>query len=89
QPVDALRIALQALSIASGGDATAAANALQRLSVVQMRELIPPPQVSIAAEAVPPMETVTACVGLLASVPRGMQVLSHMLREEPTPASRE
>ncbi|MEB1392600.1 XopZ family type III secretion system effector [Xanthomonas campestris pv. campestris] len=89
QPVDALRIALQALSIASGGDATAAANALQRLSVVRMRELIPPPQVSIAAEAVPPMETVTACVGLLASVPRGMQVLSHMLREEPTPASRE
>lgn len=88
QPVDALRIALQALAIASDGDATAAASTLQRLGVVQLRELIPPPQVSIAAEAVPTMETVTACVGLLASVPRGMQVLSHMLREEPTP-SRE
>ncbi|KKY03563.1 type III effector, partial [Xanthomonas citri pv. fuscans] len=46
-------------------------------------------QVCVAAEAVQPMETVTACVGLLASVPRGMQVLSHMLREEPTPPSRE
>ncbi|MEE5090912.1 XopZ family type III secretion system effector [Xanthomonas euvesicatoria] len=89
QPVDALRIALQALAIASEGDATAAANVLRRLGVVRLRELIPSPQVCVAAEAVQPMETVTACVGLLASVPRGMQVLSHMLREEPTPPSRE
>ncbi|MBV6814999.1 XopZ family type III secretion system effector [Xanthomonas campestris pv. passiflorae] len=89
QPVDTLRIALHVLAIASGGDATAAADVLQRLSVVHLRALIPPPQVSIAAEAVPPMEMVTACVGLLASVPRGMQVLSHMLCEEPTPPSRE
>lgn len=89
QPVDALRIALQALAIASEGDATAAANVLRRLGMVHLRELIPPPQVSIAAEAVPPMDAVAACVGLLASVPRGMQVLSHMLHEEPTPLSRE
>ncbi|QHG89105.1 MULTISPECIES: XopZ family type III secretion system effector [Xanthomonas] len=89
QPVDALHIALQALSIASEGDATVAVNVLQRLGVVQLRELIPPPEVSIATEVVPPMDTVTACVGLLAGVPRGMQVLSHMLHEEPTPPSRE
>ncbi|MDO7939628.1 XopZ family type III secretion system effector [Xanthomonas euvesicatoria pv. eucalypti] len=89
QPVDALRIALQALAIASEGDAAAAADVLRRLGVVRLRELIPRPQVSIAAEAAQPMETVTACVGLLASVPRGMQVLSHMLREEATPPSRE
>ncbi|WP_159065624.1 hypothetical protein, partial [Xanthomonas euvesicatoria] len=86
---DALRIALQALAIASEGDAAAAADVLRRLGMVRLRELIPPPQVSIAAEAAQPMEIVTACVGLLASVPRGMQVLSHMLREEATPPSRE
>lgn len=85
QPVDTLRIALQALAIASEGDAAAAADVLRRLGMVRLRELIPRPQVSIAAEAAQPMETVTACVGLLASVPRGMQVLSHMLREEATP----
>ncbi|WP_428942528.1 XopZ family type III secretion system effector [Xanthomonas oryzae] len=89
QPVDALNIALQALSIASQSDATTAANVLQRLGEVQLRELIPPPQVSNAAEAVPPMEAVTTCVGLLVSVPRGMQVLLHMLREEPTAPARE
>lgn len=88
QPVDALNIALQALSIASQSDATTAANVLQRLGEVQLRELIPPPQVSNAAEAVPPMEAVTTCVGLLVSVPRGMQVLLHMLREEPTSPAR-
>ncbi len=89
QPVDALNIALQALSIASEGDATEAANVLQRLGEVQLRELIPPPQVSNAAEAVPPMEAVTTCVGLLASVPRGMQVLLHTLCEQPTSPARE
>jgi|GEM_PF-2487491 len=89
QPVDTLSIALQALSIASEGDATAAANVLQRLSVMQLRELIPPPQVCIPAEAVPPMDALTTCVGLLVGVPRGMQVLLHMLCEESTPPSKD
>lgn len=57
QPVDTLRIALHALAIASEGDATAAADVLQRLGVVHLRALVPPPQVSIAAEAVQPMDT--------------------------------
>ncbi|MFD2735805.1 XopZ family type III secretion system effector [Xanthomonas dyei] len=89
QPFDTLSIALQALSIASAGDATAAAAVLQRLSALQLRELIPPPEVSIAAETVPSMDAVAACLGLLVSVPRGMQVLSQMLHEEPTPPSKE
>lgn len=89
QPIDTLSIALQALSIASQGDATAAANVLQRLSVMRLRELIPPPQICIPAEAVPPMDAVTTCVGLLAGVPRGMQVLLHMLCEESTSPSKE
>ncbi|PPT93395.1 type III effector [Xanthomonas theicola] len=84
-PADAIGIGLQALSIAANGDVAQAAQALRDLSAIGLRDLVPAPAVS------PPTlsEVATACVGLLAGVPRGMQVLSQMLGAEQMRPSNE
>ncbi|PPU97213.1 type III effector [Xanthomonas hyacinthi] len=85
-PVDAIGIGLQALSIAAKGDVAQAAQALRELRAIGLRELVPAP----AADTPPALSAVAAaCVGLLAGVPRGMQVLSQMLGAAPTPPSKE
>ncbi|MCT8285736.1 type III effector [Xanthomonas translucens pv. translucens] len=84
-PADAIGIGLQALSIASKGDSAQAAQTLRELSAIGLRELVPAPGNDAPALS----EAAAACVGLLAGVPRGMQVLAQMLRAEQTAPSRE
>ncbi|UKE45550.1 XopZ family type III secretion system effector [Xanthomonas cerealis] len=84
-PADAIGIGLQALSIAARGDIAQAAQALRELDAIGLRELVPAPGTDTPALS----ETTAACVGLLAGVPRGMQVLAQMLRAEQTAPSRE
>ncbi|CTP93367.1 putative type III effector protein [Xanthomonas translucens pv. poae] len=84
-PADAIGIGLQALSIASNGDSAQAAQTLRALSAIGLRELVPAP--GTETPALP--EAAAACVGLLAGVPRGMQVLAQMLRAEQTAPSRD
>ena len=76
-----LTIGMQALSNATKEDPAKAAQALGELRVQSLHTMIPPP--GDPADALANMPTLTesarATASLLASVPRGMQVLVHLL----------
>ncbi len=87
---DGTAIGLQALSIAADKNAAVAAEALSTLSAVSLRELVPRPGTSLAGPLLDlSPQSAAARARLLANVPRGMQVLSHMLRRDDDPLSKE
>jgi len=76
-PASALTMAIKALADTSGGDATVALQTLKALRSQTWGTLLPDPA---AGPGAAPLDAATQCtVDLLARVPRGTQVLGHLL----------
>lgn len=86
-----LTIGMQALSNATEEDPAKAAEALRELRGRSLHAIIPPP--GDPADALASMSTLTesarVTASLLASVPRGMQVLAHLLAPGEAAPSKE
>ncbi|PVY67056.1 hypothetical protein C8E08_4485 [Paracidovorax citrulli] len=82
-------VGLKALAVAAGGDPAQARQALDALRQLHWKDLAPPPGAAPARTAtagLPP--AAQRAVDHLARVPRGLQVLSHLMRPEGSPAAR-
>ncbi|WP_415266034.1 XopZ family type III secretion system effector [Acidovorax sacchari] len=82
-------VGLKALAVAADGDPAEALQALAALRRLRWADLAPPPGADAArpaAAGLPPAAQRT--VDHLARVPRGLQVLSHLLRPEGSPAAQ-
>jgi len=86
---DVLSIAVPALSAAAGADAAQAAQAVHELRGLSLCDLIPGPDVPADAPRPALGDTARRTAELLASVPRGMQVLAHLMTPLPVPLSKE
>ena len=86
-----LTLCMQALSIATGEDPAKAEETLRELRALSLHDLIPPPGDSADASASMPAlsEAGRATLGLLASEPRGMQVIAHLLSSREAAPSKE
>lgn len=86
---DVLSIAVPALSAASGADAARAAQAVHELSGLSLCDLIPGPDMPADAPRPPLGDAARRTAELLANVPRGMQVLAHLMAPLHVPLSKE
>lgn len=86
-----LTLGMQALSIAIGEDPAKAEETLRELRVRSLRDLIPPPGDPADASASMPAlsEAGRITLSLLASEPRGMQVVAHLLASGEAAPSKE
>ncbi|CAM3902667.1 XopZ family type III secretion system effector [Paracidovorax anthurii] len=88
-PSGVLAVGLKAFAIAAGGDPAEALQAFDALRSHGWDDLIPPPAkdgtADIGGTDLPP--AARRAVDLLARVPRGLQVLAHLLRPEDSPAA--
>lgn len=92
-PAAALAVGMNALSAATQKNATLVAGTLDELGAASLSTLIPPPDAELPAETDTPArplgESASATAKLLAAVPRGMQVLTHLLAPDAPPLPTE
>ncbi len=86
-PTDAAAIGLQALSLATHGNIRIAAEVISTLKTVSWRQLVAQSGTTHNS-CLPSGSAAAATAQLLANVPRGMQVLSHMLCRSDAPLQR-